>query len=201
MEDELRSLKLRDTNIAAYTQRLDTKDANLSVTLTRAITTAIAGQLATTAEGRAIWQKTVRGSQPQFVTNVEKRVIPVTIARKRRTLKARRLVDELIPHANRAWYFRRYNRYGLVSRARRRHRVWREGLPPPRQVEFRIDLAPGAAPVARAPYRLAPSEMKELAKKLQELSEKGFIRPSSSPWGAPVLFVKKKDIHLYIHLY
>ncbi|GKA81572.1 putative reverse transcriptase domain-containing protein [Tanacetum coccineum] len=67
------------------------------------------------------------------------------------------------------------------------------GLPPPRQVEFRIDLIPGAAPVARAPYRLAPSEMKELSKKLQELSEKGFIRPSSSPWGAPVLFVKKKD--------
>nr|GFB49655.1 putative reverse transcriptase domain-containing protein [Tanacetum cinerariifolium] len=55
------------------------------------------------------------------------------------------------------------------------------GLPPPRQVEFRIDLAPGAALIARAPYRLAPSEMKELAKQLQELSEKGFIRPSSSP--------------------
>ncbi|GKB50284.1 putative reverse transcriptase domain-containing protein [Tanacetum coccineum] len=53
------------------------------------------------------------------------------------------------------------------------------GLPPPRQVEFRIDLIPGAAPVARAPYRLAPSEMKELSKQLQELSEKGFIRPSS----------------------
>nr|GEV32256.1 hypothetical protein [Tanacetum cinerariifolium] len=67
------------------------------------------------------------------------------------------------------------------------------GLPPPRQVEFRIDLVPGAAPVARAPYWLVPSEMKELAKQLQELSEKGFIRPSSSPWGAPVLFVKKKD--------
>nr|GEW41919.1 hypothetical protein [Tanacetum cinerariifolium] len=66
-------------------------------------------------------------------------------------------------------------------------------LPPPRQVEFRISLVPSAAPVAHAPYRLAPSEMKELAKQLQELSEKGFIRPSSSPWGAPVLFVKKKD--------
>ncbi|GJV46893.1 putative reverse transcriptase domain-containing protein [Tanacetum coccineum] len=61
------------------------------------------------------------------------------------------------------------------------------GLPPPRKVEFRIDLIPGAAPVARAPYRLAPSEMKELSKQLQELSEKGFIRPSSSPWGAPRL--------------
>ncbi|GKD81813.1 hypothetical protein Tco_1348652 [Tanacetum coccineum] len=51
----------------------------------------------------------------------------------------------------------------------------------------------GAAPVARAPYRLAPSKMKELSEQLQELSDKGFIRPSSSPWGAPVLFVKKKD--------
>ncbi|GJY68697.1 hypothetical protein Tco_0471679, partial [Tanacetum coccineum] len=60
------------------------------------------------------------------------------------------------------------------------------GLPPTRQVEFQIDLVPGAAPVARAPYRLAPSEMKELSEKLKELSKKGFIRPSSSPWGAPV---------------
>ncbi|GJT21853.1 putative reverse transcriptase domain-containing protein [Tanacetum coccineum] len=67
------------------------------------------------------------------------------------------------------------------------------GIPPARQVEFQIDLVPGAAPVARAPYRLAPSEMKELAEQLQELSDKGFIRPNSSPWGAPVLFVKKKD--------
>ncbi|GJS76069.1 putative reverse transcriptase domain-containing protein [Tanacetum coccineum] len=67
------------------------------------------------------------------------------------------------------------------------------GIPPARQVEFQIDLVPDVAPVARAPYRLAPSEMKELAEQLQELSDKGFIRPSSSPWGAPVLFVKKKD--------
>ncbi|GKA25571.1 putative reverse transcriptase domain-containing protein, partial [Tanacetum coccineum] len=67
------------------------------------------------------------------------------------------------------------------------------GLPPPRQVEFRIDLVSGAAPVAHAPYRLALSEMRELSVQLRELLEKGFIRPSSSPWGAPVLFVKKKD--------
>nr|GEY83527.1 putative reverse transcriptase domain-containing protein [Tanacetum cinerariifolium] len=67
------------------------------------------------------------------------------------------------------------------------------GLPPPRQVEFEIELVPGATPVACVPYRLAPSEMKELVKQLQELSDKGFIRPSSSLWGAPVLFVKKKD--------
>ncbi|GJS32832.1 putative reverse transcriptase domain-containing protein [Tanacetum coccineum] len=67
------------------------------------------------------------------------------------------------------------------------------GLPPARPVEFQIELIPGVTPVARAPYRLAPSEMKELSEQLQELSDKGFIRPSSSPWGAPVLFVKKKD--------
>ncbi|GJX61462.1 putative reverse transcriptase domain-containing protein [Tanacetum coccineum] len=67
------------------------------------------------------------------------------------------------------------------------------GLLPTRLVEFQIHLIPGAAPVGRAPYRLAPSEMKELSEQLQELSDKGFIRPSSSPWGASVLFVKKKD--------
>ena len=67
------------------------------------------------------------------------------------------------------------------------------GIPPERQVEFRIDLVPGAAPIAKAPYRLAPPEMQELSTQLQELLDKGFIRPSSSPWGAPILFVKKKD--------
>ncbi|GJT65652.1 putative reverse transcriptase domain-containing protein [Tanacetum coccineum] len=66
------------------------------------------------------------------------------------------------------------------------------GLPLARPVEFQIDLIPGAAPVAQAPYRLALSEMKELSEQLQELSDKDFIRPSSSPWGSPVLFVKKK---------
>ncbi|GJR20805.1 putative reverse transcriptase domain-containing protein [Tanacetum coccineum] len=66
-------------------------------------------------------------------------------------------------------------------------------FPSVRQVEFQIDLIPGAAPVARAPYRLAPSEMQELSDQLQELADRGFIRPSTSPWGAPVLFVKNKD--------
>ncbi|GKA13773.1 putative reverse transcriptase domain-containing protein [Tanacetum coccineum] len=67
------------------------------------------------------------------------------------------------------------------------------GLPHVREVEFCIDLIPGASPVVRSPYRLAPSEMLELSNQLKELQEKGFIRPSHSPWGAPVLFVKKKD--------
>ncbi|GKF21240.1 putative reverse transcriptase domain-containing protein, partial [Tanacetum coccineum] len=67
------------------------------------------------------------------------------------------------------------------------------GIPPARQVEFQIDLIPGVALVARAPYRLAPSEMKELSDQLQELSDKGFIRPSYLPWGALVLFFKKRD--------
>ncbi|GJX01244.1 putative reverse transcriptase domain-containing protein [Tanacetum coccineum] len=67
------------------------------------------------------------------------------------------------------------------------------GLPPTGQVEFQIDLILGVAPVARAPYRLAPSEIKELSEQLKELSDKGFIRPSSSPWGDSVLFVKKND--------
>ncbi|GKD53947.1 putative reverse transcriptase domain-containing protein [Tanacetum coccineum] len=74
------------------------------------------------------------------------------------------------------------------------------GLPPSREVEFRIDLILGAMPVAKSPYRLAPTEMQELSNQLKELQDKGFIRPSSSPWGAPVLFVKKKDdsFHMYI---
>ncbi|GKA07950.1 putative reverse transcriptase domain-containing protein [Tanacetum coccineum] len=66
-------------------------------------------------------------------------------------------------------------------------------LPPVRQVEFQIDLIPGAALVTRAPYRLAPLEVQELSNQLQELADRGFIRPSTSPWGAPILFAKKKD--------
>nr|GEV64956.1 putative reverse transcriptase domain-containing protein [Tanacetum cinerariifolium] len=66
------------------------------------------------------------------------------------------------------------------------------GLPLVRQVEFQIDLIPGTTPVASAPYRLAPSEMHELSNQLQKLIDRGFIRPSTSPWGAPFLFVKKK---------
>ena len=68
-----------------------------------------------------------------------------------------------------------------------------KGPPPARADVLTIEVEPGAAPISRAPYRLAPTEMAELKKQLEELSDKGFIRPSTSPWGAPVLFVKKKD--------
>ena len=67
------------------------------------------------------------------------------------------------------------------------------GLAPDREIEFNIDLLPGTNPISIAPYRMAPIELKELKEQLQELLDKGFIRTSSSPWGAPVLFVKKKD--------
>ena len=61
------------------------------------------------------------------------------------------------------------------------------------KIEFEINLAPGTEPVSKAPYRMAPVEIKELTSQLQELLDKGVIRPSTSPWGAPVLFVMKKD--------
>ena len=67
------------------------------------------------------------------------------------------------------------------------------GIPPKREVEFTIDIAPGTEPISKAPYRMAPAELKELKSQLEEMLEAGFIRPSTSPWGAPVLFVKKKD--------
>ena len=67
------------------------------------------------------------------------------------------------------------------------------GLPPHREIEFAIDVVPGSTPTSITPYRMAPLDLKELKLQLQELLEKGFIRPSVSPWGAPVLFVKKKD--------
>ena len=66
-------------------------------------------------------------------------------------------------------------------------------LPPPWSNPFKINLEPEAKPIAKAPYRMAPAELAELKKQLEDLMDKCFIRPSSSPWGAPVLFVKKKD--------
>ena len=67
------------------------------------------------------------------------------------------------------------------------------GLPPAREIEFKIEVMSGTKPISIPPYRMAPAELKELKDQLQELVDKGFIRPSTSHWGAPVLFVKKKD--------
>jgi hypothetical protein len=67
------------------------------------------------------------------------------------------------------------------------------GMPPEREVEFYIDQIPGAAPITKRPYRMAPTKLAELKLQIAELQQKGYIHPSSSPWGAPVLFVTKKD--------
>ncbi|KAM5587013.1 hypothetical protein ABKV19_005786, partial [Rosa sericea] len=67
------------------------------------------------------------------------------------------------------------------------------GLPPRRVVDFAIDVIPGTAPVSMAPFRMAPAELKELKDQIYGLLEQGFIRPSTSPWGAPVVFARKKD--------
>ena len=67
------------------------------------------------------------------------------------------------------------------------------GIPPEREIDFGIDLLPDTNPLSIPPYRMAPAELKELKEQLKDLLDKGFIRPSKSPWGAPVLFVRKKD--------
>ena len=67
------------------------------------------------------------------------------------------------------------------------------GMPPDRDIEFVIELQSGTAPISKRPYRMPPKELAELKAQLQELLDKGYIRPSSSPWGCPALFVKKKD--------
>jgi hypothetical protein len=66
------------------------------------------------------------------------------------------------------------------------------GMPPDRDIEFAIELQPGTTPISKRPYRMSPAELAEWKKQLQELLDKGFNRPSTSPWGCPALFVKKK---------
>jgi hypothetical protein len=67
------------------------------------------------------------------------------------------------------------------------------GMPPERDIEFIIDLLPGTAPIAKRPYRISVGELEELKKQLKELLDKGYIHPSSSSWGAAVIFIEKKD--------
>jgi hypothetical protein len=72
------------------------------------------------------------------------------------------------------------------------------GMPPDRDIEFTIELQPGMTPISKRPYRMPPTELAELKKQLQELLDKGFICPCTSPWGCPALFVKKKDESLML---
>jgi len=74
------------------------------------------------------------------------------------------------------------------------------GLPPDRDIEFKIELIPGTTPLSRRPYRMPPNELAELKIQLQELLEKGLIRPSSSPWGCSAIFMKKKDKSLCMYV-
>jgi hypothetical protein len=69
------------------------------------------------------------------------------------------------------------------------------GMPPDRKIEFVIELVPGTAPIFKRPYRMAANQLAELKEQLQEFLDKGYIRPSASPWGAPVIFVPKKMVH------
>nr|GEZ19254.1 hypothetical protein [Tanacetum cinerariifolium] len=188
MEDELRSLKLRDTNIAAYTQRFH----EMVLLCPEAVPTE---------------KKKVEAYIKGHLFKID--LMPIKLGTFDVIIDMDWLVEHdaiivcgkkvvHVPYKNKTLVVEgdREKRIEDVPMIRDFPEVFPDdlpGLPPPRQVEFRIDLVPGAAPVARAPCRLAPSKMKELAKQLQELSEKGFIHPSSLSWGAPVLFVKKKD--------
>ena len=67
------------------------------------------------------------------------------------------------------------------------------GMPPDRYIEFLIELLPGTGPISKRPYRTPANDLEEIKKQIKELLEKGYIRPTSSPWGAPVLLVEKKD--------
>nr|GEW42788.1 putative reverse transcriptase domain-containing protein [Tanacetum cinerariifolium] len=126
-------------------------------------------------------------SQEEIMTNTRSGMTPVAIEK----MINRRVAKALEAHKiNRNLGLENLNRNGRNGNGNGRNG---NGSSTDPQVKFQIDLVPGAAPVARAPYRPVPSGMKDLSKQLKELSDKGFIRHSSSPWGAPVLFVKKKD--------
>jgi hypothetical protein len=75
------------------------------------------------------------------------------------------------------------------------------GIPPKRYIDFSINLMPGAAPVSKTPYRMNTQELKDLQMHLEELLKKGYIHPSVSPWGSPILFMKKKDGTLILCIY
>nr|GEY93672.1 hypothetical protein [Tanacetum cinerariifolium] len=156
LEDKLRHLKLRDMNIAAYTERFN----KLALLCLDAIP-----------------------NEKKKVELYIKGLPEIIKGHKAKDCKGKKASPGAAIQPNIVCY----------SCGERGHKSSECSKKADQRVEFKIELIPGAAPVARAPYRLAPSELKELSDQLKELSEKGFIRPSSSPWGAPVLFVKKKD--------
>nr|GEW83081.1 putative reverse transcriptase domain-containing protein [Tanacetum cinerariifolium] len=203
LEDELRHLKLRDINIAAYMERFNELDllcpdavpnekkkvkmyikglheiikgettSSRSATLNKAVCMA-----------HALMEQKIQAKNERIAEGIKRkerghksRACPKKADRRGRNVQAKKQLQDVPVICN-------FPKVFLDDLP---------GLPLPRQVEFKIKLIPDAAPVTRAPYRLAPSELKELSDQLKELSKKGFIRLSSSPWGALVLFVKKKD--------
>nr|GEW15010.1 hypothetical protein [Tanacetum cinerariifolium] len=204
LENELRSLKLRDTNIAAYTQRF-----NELALLCREAVPAEKKKVEFYIKGLPEIIKGETTSSRPMVLNE-----PVQLGTFDTVIKIDWLVERdavivcgkkevHIPVKNEVLVVKGnegVSRLKVISciKARKVFPNDLPGIPPPRQVEFRIELVPEAAHVARVPYRLALLEMKELSDQLKELPKKGFILSSSSPWGALVLFVKKKDGSFYL---
>nr|GEV66801.1 retrotransposable element Tf2 [Tanacetum cinerariifolium] len=219
LEDELRHLKLRDMNIAAYTER--ERGYKSSECPKKA------DQRGRNVQGQAYF---IRDAEYNQGPNVVKVGMDWLVERDALIMYGRKEVH--VPYRNKTLVVKSdsgVSRLKVISCIKARKYIERgshfflaqvtetesakkqlqdvlvicnflevfpddlPGHPPPQQVEFKIELIPGDALVARAPYRLAPSKLKDLSDQLKELSKKGFIRPSSSPWGAPVLFVKKKD--------
>nr|GEW84856.1 putative reverse transcriptase domain-containing protein [Tanacetum cinerariifolium] len=198
MEDELRSLKLRDTNIATYTQRFH----ELVLLCPEAVPTEKKKVEAYIKGLPEIIKGETTSFRPVNMNDV------VRIAHKLMEQKVQAKAERASEGNKRKWENSQggnrnnnNNNKGNYqgNNCHQQYNNQRQGNAraltnaPAEQVEYKGPKPFCAAPVTRVPYRLAPSEMKELAIQLQELSKKGFIRPSSSPWGAPVLFVKKKD--------
>nr|GEV43386.1 putative reverse transcriptase domain-containing protein [Tanacetum cinerariifolium] len=200
LENKLRSLKLRDTNIIAYTERFN----DLSLLCLEAVPSK-KKKVALYIKGlpeNIKWEKT---SFRLALLN--------DVVRMAHTLMEQKIQDkaERIAESNKRnmdWLVKR-DAVIVCGKTEVHIAVKNEVLVVKgnedsyhlNKVKFRIELVPGAAPVASAPYCLAPSEMKELSDQLKELSEKGFIHPSSSPWGALMLFVKKKDRSFRMSIY
>nr|GEW04519.1 retrotransposon protein, putative, Ty3-gypsy subclass [Tanacetum cinerariifolium] len=198
-EDELRSLKVRDTSIAAYTQRFN----ELVLLCPEAVPTkkkkvkAYIKGLPENIKGESAY----KGNKP-LCNNCKKHHTSNCVIT---CHNCRRLGHYARDCRKKANTQSTSVCYGCGERGHTRNYCSNKNNPQGEKAHGRayvikeadkdqgLNVVMGAAPVTHAPYRLVPSEMKELAKQLQKLSKKGFIRPSSSPWGAPMLFVKKKD--------